>query len=96
MWAEQATFVIDNRVVCVRVNSPAHFADVLALLPESRTPTDDDLIDTMVSMLYGGEARDGRKPFHLAYLNHKRIARAHDFGEALTLLGAAVRARLTR
>jgi hypothetical protein len=96
VWAEQATFVINGRVVSARVNSPSHFDAVLALLPAQRTPTDDDLIDTMLSVLHGGEARDGRRPFHLAYLNHKRVARSHDFDELLAVLGGALKVRLEK
>jgi hypothetical protein len=96
VWAEQQTFLVENRVVSVRINSLDHAAAVLALLPEPRVLTDDDLVDTMLSVLHGGAPQDGRRPFHLAFLNHKRVARSDDFDSVLRDLGAALHARLTR
>ena len=96
MWADQRTFEIHGRVISVRVNSPSHIDAVLALLPEPRIASDDDLIDTMLSVLHGGEPRDGRRPFHLAFLNHKRVARSDNFETVLSELNVALTARLTR
>jgi hypothetical protein len=57
---------------------------------------DRELVDTMISVLYGGEARDGRRPFHLAYLNHRRVARAQDVGALLDALRESLAARFAR
>jgi hypothetical protein len=96
VWAEQRTFDIAGRTVCVRINSPVHLDALLALLPATRTPSDNDLIDTMLSVLHGGMAREGHRPFHLVFLNHKRIARSDDFDATLAALSAALNTRLAR
>jgi hypothetical protein len=100
VWAEEADYELAGRLVHVRVNSLTFFPRVIALLPSAAVPAEDDvdreLVDTMISVLYGGEARDGRWPFHLAYLNHKRIARMHDASALLDALRDALDARLAR
>ncbi len=92
--------MLAGRAVHVRVNSTTLFTRVIALLPSDAVPTADEVdrerIDTMISVLYGGEARDGRRPFHLAYLNHKRVARTHDMDELLEALREALRTRFAR
>jgi hypothetical protein len=53
-------------------------------------------LDTVISVLHGGVARDGRTPFHVIYLNHKRIAREPNFETALMLLQSALNSRIAR
>jgi hypothetical protein len=88
--------LIDNRVVSIRVNSPAHLAALEALLPDTRQQIEEDeVVDTMVSVLHGGEARGPRRPFHLLYLNHRQVARAQHFEVGLAALREALNVRLT-
>jgi hypothetical protein len=86
VWAAQQTFAFNGKIVCVRTNDVGAHMNVLALFPNARIPLDEDVIDVMVSILYGGEPNDGLRPFHLAYVNHKRVARTHDFDELLRIV----------
>lgn len=86
MWAAQQTIAFNGKIVCVRANNIGAHASVLALFPNARLAIDEDVIDVMVSILYGGEPNEGVRPFHLAYVNHKRAARTHDFDELLRIV----------
>ena len=95
-WAMEATVVVNGVWVGVRVNHADVWPALLARIPADAQPISTDTLfaDAMISVVYGGDALNGRRPFHAGYLNFKRVARNHDMTQVLDRVAAALYARV--
>ncbi len=96
-WAIQATVVVNEVWIGLRVNDADLWPHLLERLPPGAqiVTADTAFVDIMLSAVHGGEKSPRRRPFHFGYLNFKRVSRSTNPIMMLDELGAALQNRLS-
>lgn len=86
-WAEGFAFDCHGARLGFRVNDPAVLERVCAYLPPGWKPAASPIVDTLYSLIVGGDVPNSRvRRFHLLYAGAARMARTMDLDQLLDTL----------
>ncbi len=91
-WTHGSVVRWSGITIGLRCNRKEVLPILQAALPPDSVPCQGRDCDLLLSVLQGGEAGRGRKNYHIVYNGWERVARTHDWDEALEAFRATLHA----
>ena len=91
-WAAGISFTAYGSRIGIRVNEPDALDQLARRLPYGWKPATNPIVDRLYSLFVGTSGpASGIRRYHLLYRDLLRLARTHDYGQALDALEADLR-----